>query len=201
MISLPTPEELRRLRRSAGLSQAELAKRAGVSQSLIARIESGSVNPTLATLRRILRALEEYVKEEVKAANVMHSPVITVYVDDGVEKVVSLMWKHAISQLPVLDHDGIVVGMVYEKDVVRAFLKHREKALKMAAKDFMSEPPPIISPSTPLSTVSTLIGDRYPAILVAEGRKLVGIITRSDLMKYLLTTFKTPAKTRSRPRV
>ena len=196
MISLPTPEELRRLRRAAGLSQAELARRAGVSQSLIARIESGSVNPRLSTLRRILSALEEYLKEEFKASDLMNAPVIAVHVSDGVEKVVELMWRHAISQLPVVDNEGVVVGMIYEKDVVKAFLRHRERALELKAKDFMSEPPPIVPPSAPLSAVTALVSDRYPAVLVVEGKKLVGIITRSDIMKCMLSAFRSPERKR-----
>ena len=43
-------------RNRAGLSQQELADRAGTSQSAIARLERGLSNPTLATLERILRA-------------------------------------------------------------------------------------------------------------------------------------------------
>ncbi|HIQ55845.1 MAG TPA: helix-turn-helix domain-containing protein, partial [Pyrodictium sp.] len=51
---IPTPEELRKLRLKAKLTQRELAKRAGVSQSLIARLERGQVNVRLSTLQRIL---------------------------------------------------------------------------------------------------------------------------------------------------
>ncbi|MFZ8855537.1 MAG: helix-turn-helix domain-containing protein, partial [Thermofilaceae archaeon] len=54
---IPTPEELRMLRLKAGLTQAEVARRAGVSQSLIARIESGNVNPRVSTLMRIYQAI------------------------------------------------------------------------------------------------------------------------------------------------
>jgi hypothetical protein len=46
-------------RRRAGLTQAELAKRAGTSQPAVARIERGAVEPELATLRRLLGACGE----------------------------------------------------------------------------------------------------------------------------------------------
>lgn len=43
-------------RTRAGLSQRELAQRAGTSQSAIARIESGAVSPSFATVRRLVEA-------------------------------------------------------------------------------------------------------------------------------------------------
>jgi transcriptional regulator with XRE-family HTH domain len=46
---------LRTARKRAGLSQRELAKRAGTAQSVVARIESGVTNPTVATLGHLLR--------------------------------------------------------------------------------------------------------------------------------------------------
>jgi transcriptional regulator with XRE-family HTH domain len=48
---------VRAARRRAGVSQAELAQRAGTSQPSIARLEKGQVSPTVITLDRIARAL------------------------------------------------------------------------------------------------------------------------------------------------
>ncbi|MDI6710282.1 MAG: helix-turn-helix domain-containing protein [Thermoanaerobacterales bacterium] len=45
-----------RLRNEAGLSQAELARRVGTTQSAIARMESGKVIPRLESLNKIARA-------------------------------------------------------------------------------------------------------------------------------------------------
>lgn len=45
-----------RLRRAAGLTQSELARRIGSTQSVIARLESRKVSPTIATVERIARA-------------------------------------------------------------------------------------------------------------------------------------------------
>ncbi len=49
-------EALIQARLSAKLSQAELARKTGTTQSAIARLESGSISPTLATLRRYAEA-------------------------------------------------------------------------------------------------------------------------------------------------
>jgi hypothetical protein len=47
---------IRRARTDAGLSQAELAERAGTSQPALARYEAGTILPTLPTLERLLSA-------------------------------------------------------------------------------------------------------------------------------------------------
>ena len=47
---------VREARKRAGLTQAELAKRVGTSQSAIARLERGGVTPTLAKLDQLVRA-------------------------------------------------------------------------------------------------------------------------------------------------
>jgi predicted transcriptional regulator len=184
MMELPTPEELRALRKRAGLTQAELAKRAGVSQSLIARIEAGTVNPRLSTLIKIYSALREYMEEEVPVERVMHSPVITVSIDERLDRIVEVMWSNGISQVPVLDRDGHVVGTVHERDVVEAFLKHRERALQLRAIDVMSEPLPLVPKNAKLSSVIKILRGEIPAVLVVEGWKLVGIVTKSDLMRF-----------------
>jgi DNA-binding XRE family transcriptional regulator len=49
-------EALIRARTKARLSQAELAKRIGTTQSAIARLEGGGVSPSLSTLRRYAEA-------------------------------------------------------------------------------------------------------------------------------------------------
>lgn len=50
-------EEVRRLRIQRGLSQQELAEHMGVSQSVVARLEAGGVEPRLSTLDRVAQAL------------------------------------------------------------------------------------------------------------------------------------------------
>jgi uncharacterized protein len=45
-----------RVRREAGLTQTELAHRAGTSQAMVARYETGAASPTVRTLARLLQA-------------------------------------------------------------------------------------------------------------------------------------------------
>src|SRR6185312_16946341 len=57
MLSSMSPSTLvRNARKQAGLTQAELAERAGVTQSVVARLERGGGNPTFLTLERVLHA-------------------------------------------------------------------------------------------------------------------------------------------------
>jgi transcriptional regulator with XRE-family HTH domain len=47
---------IRQARKSAGLTQAELARRAGMTQPEVARLEAAGANPRLATLKRVVAA-------------------------------------------------------------------------------------------------------------------------------------------------
>jgi len=51
-----------RLRKKQGLSQSEVARRAGLKQPAIARLESGAVRPTLDTIQRVAHALGREVE-------------------------------------------------------------------------------------------------------------------------------------------
>ncbi|WP_240730019.1 helix-turn-helix domain-containing protein [Halalkalirubrum salinum] len=69
-MQIPTGEDIRAARNNNELTQSELAEKAGVSQPLIARIESGDVDPTIDTLYSIVSVLNdsasEMGQEEVK---------------------------------------------------------------------------------------------------------------------------------------
>jgi transcriptional regulator with XRE-family HTH domain len=56
---------LRTARTRAGLTQRALARRAGTAQSVVARIESGQVSPTVATLSRLLDAAGHEARAEL----------------------------------------------------------------------------------------------------------------------------------------
>ena len=53
----PVPDLLHSLRRESGLTQAEVARRAGTSQAAIARYESGVSSPAVSTLERVMKAM------------------------------------------------------------------------------------------------------------------------------------------------
>ncbi len=57
---------LRETRQAHGLNQAELARRAGTSQTYISRVERGSISPSLKTLQRLLHAMGVRLKLEVE---------------------------------------------------------------------------------------------------------------------------------------
>lgn len=69
-MQIPTGEDIRTARENKGLTQSDLAERAGVSQPLIARIEGEDVDPTIDTLYSVVSVLNnstaELEQEEVK---------------------------------------------------------------------------------------------------------------------------------------
>ncbi len=58
-------QQIRRLRKQAGLTQAALAKKAGMARPNLTRLEAGHCRPALETLERIARALDQPVSRLV----------------------------------------------------------------------------------------------------------------------------------------
>ena len=182
MVSLPTPHDIRAMRKKAGLTQAQLAKKAGVSQALIARIEAGSIDPRISTLRKILAALNAGEGNKAKIKDVMHTPIITIGIDETIEKAVELMWKNGISQLPDVENEK-VVGSIREETILKEVAKGSIKDLfKQKVESFVEDGFPIVSINTDIDEVVRLLSTKSPAVLVSDHGTMVGIVTKIDLI-------------------
>lgn len=182
-MELLSPGDLKRKRTELGLTQAQLADRAGVSQPLIARVESGSVDPKLSTFRDILMALSEAEKERLEAREIMHHEVIHVSPQDEVKRAVELMRRHGFSQLPVIE-DGTPVGSVTEAEVVHRMNVEGQDVTSRRVEELMEEGFPTISPSTDLNVVSRIL-EHESALLVMDRGEVVGVVTNADVMRIL----------------
>jgi len=182
------------MRLKAGLTQAELAKMAGVSQSLIARIESGSVDPRLSTLKKIIGVLtstamaEHAISEILKMKNKEFELPKLVFVKpkDKVEKAIHLMKKFDISQLPVLDDTLKPVGSITERNLMMALSLYGKDLLTMDVEKVMEESFPIVGIDSKLSEVYSLFLGGNDAVLVTEKGRVVGILTKIDILTYLI---------------
>jgi len=176
-------EQLKHIRKQLSLTQTEFAKEAGVSQSLIAKIESGNIDPTYSRVKQIFTALDRLSKrKELSAKEIMQTNIVTVKTDDRIIDIVKIMGKKAISQVPVVDEKA-VVGLVTEKDILDKI--GQEDVHKLRVKDVMIDPPPIVGEDTKLSVLTSLIR-YYPILIVARKGEPVGVLTKSDLLQKII---------------
>ncbi|MBI3037110.1 CBS domain-containing protein [Candidatus Woesearchaeota archaeon] len=174
-------QEIKRLRKKHNLTQAELAKLAGVSQSLIAKIEAGTVDPTFSHVRKILEVLHGMEREkEQKAEQLITGKIISVSKNEPMPEAIRKMKSHGISQLPVTDGKAIV-GLVSETNIIEKIAEGASPA-KLQVKDVMEDAPPIIAKTTPLTAVMELLR-HSPLVVVAENGKPKGVITKADILK------------------
>jgi predicted transcriptional regulator len=181
---LPSLEEIGRRRKLLDLSQKELAKISDVSQSMIAKIESGRISPSYLKTKAIFDTLESLERRnEMKAKDVSHSKVVGVQVHDAVAKGIRVMREAGFSQLPVFNGSQ-VVGSLTEKIILdRLFSAPKpDEVSRQTVEKIMEEAFPTVSEETPLSMVSALL-QYAPAVLVSRRGHVQGIITKADLLK------------------
>ncbi len=143
----------------------------------------------------------------------MSRKVLTVEVYDSIGLARRLIAKHRVNQLPVLD-DGKLVGIVTDRDIRDAYptsmVIDRAKEIDQFAatytvEEVMSYNVFTVRPTTPLlSAVKLLRRHRIGSLPVVDKGKLVGIITRSDVLDFVLTgksvkqpTYRQRKKTKS----
>ncbi|MGC8669986.1 MAG: CBS domain-containing protein [Candidatus Micrarchaeia archaeon] len=173
-MEFPSLNTISKRRKNLGITQKKLAAAAGISQSLLTKIERGLVIPRYNTAISIFNALEynEYPNEK-KAYEVMSEKVITLKASNTVEKAAEVSKRTGISQFPVTDKNEIV-GSISTSDMIWA--QPNEKI-----GSIMGDPFPIVSKNFPLSLVkSTLKSSK--AVLVAYKGRIAGIITAEDLL-------------------
>lgn len=173
-------EEIKIIRKKLDLTQTELARLSGVSQSLIAKIESKRVDPTFSNTKKIFETLNRMErKNSLKAKDVMNKKVISVKAKDSIREIIAKMREHEISQIPVIDKD--VKGVVSESSILEQ-LQQGKDIKDLRTEDVMSDTPPILSEESDVDLVTNML-KYHPLILISRYGKLTGVITKADILR------------------
>ncbi|MBC7796743.1 MAG: pyridoxal-phosphate dependent enzyme [Pyrinomonadaceae bacterium] len=110
------------------------------------------------------------------------SPRKLIFVEPShtVGEALQMMNSNVVTQLPVLEN-GVSVGSLRESRVLAKLLENRE-LMNVAVSEIMDESFPVVGEETPLSEVSHELM-QSPAVLVEEYKRIIGIITRTDVLE------------------
>ena len=124
---------------------------------------------------------------------------VTCTPDMSIQDASDLMTREHVHRLPVLDKGGRLVGVISEKDILKAapspastLSAYETNYLlsKLTVKKIMSRNPVTVTKDTTVEDAATMMVDQDLSCLpVLEDGKLVGIVSKSDLFKMLLETF------------
>ena len=111
--------------------------------------------------------------------------VVSVAPGASVRQALGLMALHDVSQLPVMEGTNCV-GSVSDWSLSQKSLENH-KLLDSAVSDVMESPFPVIASDQPVDSVVKLLSKSNPAVLVRENGKVQGIVTRSDMLRFMMS--------------
>lgn len=113
---------------------------------------------------------------KMKVRDVMTTRVITVKEDQTTQQAARLLSQHRISGLPVVNDESVVIGVVTEYDVIS---KEGQRV-----RDIMTRAVISVSEDNDLEEARRiLVNERIKRLIVLDQGKLVGIVSRADLVK------------------
>ncbi|NNK90426.1 MAG: CBS domain-containing protein [Saprospiraceae bacterium] len=138
------------------------------------------------------------MKKKEPVSHIMTHNVHSIQVGDGLKRAVDLIHKYHVRHLPVIKN-GTIVGMLSSTDLNRLtfsnLFENQESAddaiLEMLTiEHVMSGHPTVVSPQHQIREVAEIFADKqFHALPVVEDDKLVGIVTTTDIIKYLLEQY------------
>lgn len=150
----------------------------------------------------------------LEASELMTTDVIQISASSTIGQAVALLKKHIISGLPVVDNDDRLIGVITGGDVLRAIQQRAQKIyhtligpthvvvdetvwhedqarlLAMPIEKMMSRGAITVTRNTPVGEIADLmLGQNVRRVFVLEDNKLVGVITRNDIVRWLVNKF------------
>lgn len=133
----------------------------------------------------------------MKVTEIMSQPVITVTPETGIKTAAELLVDHGISALPVVDSTGRLVGIVSEADLISIEVRPdpRSQATPLAptagstarrVADVMTPDVVVVSAKSDIAQAAkTMLNRDVKRVPVMSGRRMVGIVSRRDLVKVI----------------
>lgn len=151
----------------------------------------------------------------MQARDIMTRDVCTITPTTQIDQIAALLLGRRISAAPVVDEQGHVLGIVSEGDLMRrtesGTERHRSwwlqlivdpdtlaseyvKSHAVQAKDIMTRHVASVSPDAALADIADILESRaIKRVPVVDKGRLVGIISRADLLRALMSGAKSPA--------
>ncbi|WP_037310014.1 CBS domain-containing protein [Amycolatopsis orientalis] len=131
-----------------------------------------------------------------KVSEVMTSAPVAVAPDTGYKRIATVLARHRISAVPVVDDAGAPIGVVSEADLLARLRRPRparlaghhtrdelRKANALLAEDLMTTPVVTIDAGESVGTAATRLGKKgVRRLFVVEDGKLTGVVSRRDLL-------------------
>ena len=115
--------------------------------------------------------------------DVMQSSLIVIRSDQSLRRALELLIENNISGLPVVDNEGQLVGVLSEKDLLKIFYEPDAHSVQSV----MTLSPISISVDAELvEVVDCLMANDFRRVFIHDGVKLVGLVSRADLMPAIL---------------
>ena len=120
-----------------------------------------------------------------EAKNIMVTDIITVKKQTPIYEAIRILVEHNITGIPVVNDDMTLVGILSEKDVLKLLYETHDKP--GVVEDYMTENPVSFDQDDNLIDITEcLIKNNFRRVLITENGKLAGIISRKDIIKYIL---------------
>ena len=109
----------------------------------------------------------------------------TATLGDSIRNVVAVMHEHAVSQMPVLDKNGVLAGMIEEVDMLSHLLEsHEGHSHDEPIDHLVQNAESVFPPETPLEDAMDALKSGN-ALVVVENNKPTGILTKIDVLDYV----------------
>ncbi|MFO0647733.1 MAG: CBS domain-containing protein [Polyangiales bacterium] len=123
----------------------------------------------------------------------MTTPVTSVSAEATLTEIADLFATQSISGVPVIDGEQHVVGFVSDTDIINAMLDSR--GAQTSAFDLMSAPVVTVDEfDTAEDVMRVMRENNIHHVPVVRNRKLVGIVTPTDVIRYLVTVLPPPSQ-------
>jgi CBS domain-containing membrane protein len=136
----------------------------------------------------------------VKVRELMQTSVATVRASDALTQVDDLMKTGWVRHLPVVDATNRVLGVVSQRDLLRASMSSAASAdyktqqqwlEQVLVRDVMTKRPNTIEPDAEIAeAVDAFLAGKFGCLPVVEKGKLVGVVTETDLLRHLQTLLR-----------
>lgn len=139
-----------------------------------------SVNPE-AVEEMITELIRGDQQASVQVSDIMSFPVFTIPSDTPMSAVKEILMERDCMGVPVVDGERLV-GVISRRDFSKV---RKESALKAPVRAFMSREVKTIAPgSSPMAAAKIMVKHDIGRLPVVEDGKIIGIVTRSDAMRY-----------------